>query len=379
MNRRPLPGSGSPWQAIDAQGARDIAVVGICKHAGKTTALGRLLADADALGRRVAVLSVGVDGERFDRLLGVAKPQVFAPRGALVATAVGAQDAGAASVRWLAPAGFGSPLGDVWYGEVLAPGPVVLAGVRQLAHLRAARAWLRAAGAQHVLVDGALSRAVGVHPDVCDGVVLAAGAAAGALAEVVRQTRGWVERLTLPACEGMPALDALRAAPAGGVYAVRDARGGVQADLRDGVRDGAWDGAQADVREDVREGAGPDVRGPAPDHAALLSDPMVDRSYRLFFFSGSLTDGDLLTLATRDGPVTAVVRTPLHLFAGDAARARFLRAGHSICALTRSALVSLAVNPATPFGPPLDRQVLHAALRPLVPPGTPLWDAYDDV
>ena len=152
------------WERVDALGVRDLAIVGVSKHAGKTTALVRLIEDASRTGRRLGVASVGVDGERADSVLGTPKPPIPVPTGTLFATAIGAMKEASSPVEWIEPTGISSPFGEVWVGRAAASGMISLAGVRQLSHLLLLRARFRSLGADHVLYDGALSRMIAVAP-----------------------------------------------------------------------------------------------------------------------------------------------------------------------------------------------------------------------
>ena len=67
--------------------APTITIIGLCKNAGKTTAMCRLIEELS--GEVLAMTSVGRDGERTDVVTGTEKPEIWVPEGTLFATARG--------------------------------------------------------------------------------------------------------------------------------------------------------------------------------------------------------------------------------------------------------------------------------------------------
>ena len=60
---------------------RSLAVVGLAKNTGKTETLNYVLRGLSAEAECVAVTSIGVDGERTDRVTQTEKPEIFFSRG----------------------------------------------------------------------------------------------------------------------------------------------------------------------------------------------------------------------------------------------------------------------------------------------------------
>ena len=65
---------------------KTLSIVGMCKNAGKTTVLNRLLS-LKANGEVWGLTSIGRDGESTDVVTGTEKPGIFVPQGTLIATA----------------------------------------------------------------------------------------------------------------------------------------------------------------------------------------------------------------------------------------------------------------------------------------------------
>ena len=323
------------WQRIDETGARDVSIVGISKHAGKTTALGRLIADAAEAGLRLGIASIGLDGERADSLLGIPKPSVWVPEGTLFATAIGVHRPDHAPIRWLEPIGVSSPLGEVWLGQTLAEGTIELAGVCQLAHLQALRERFHQLGAVHVLFDGALSRLIAVSPQVADAVLLAAGAAVGGVEQVVRETEDVVRKLTVPLAP---------AALAAWVKGLAECAGA------DGIKvDSRW--------------------------AEMATDDENGTQVRVWYESGAITDATLAGQIGSVTPVRMIGRDPTCLFVTREGWRAFLRAGHQLLVLERLPLLGVVVNPVSPFGDRLDRHLLRERMQAKL--NVPVWDVMD--
>ena len=68
---------------------RTICLAGMCKNAGKTTALRTILREDDGRYGPLGLTSIGRDGEREDIVTGTKKPQLYIREGTLVATAQG--------------------------------------------------------------------------------------------------------------------------------------------------------------------------------------------------------------------------------------------------------------------------------------------------
>ena len=70
------------------QGVRSLSIIGMCKNAGKTTVLNKLIAELNGSRVRLGLTSIGRDGESTDLVTRTAKPGIYVYEGTLVATAV---------------------------------------------------------------------------------------------------------------------------------------------------------------------------------------------------------------------------------------------------------------------------------------------------
>jgi hypothetical protein len=190
--------------------ARRVAIVGLAKNVGKTTALNALLEGLATGGATVGLMSVGVDGEAFDAIGGHAKPPVSVARGTLVCTSE-------ASLRYvetphdvLMTTRIRSTLGEVLVVRTNRPGDVVLSGVRHRGDVKVLTEKLFGLGVTQVVIDGAFDRIAAASPEASDAVIAATGMeVAETVGEVVDLTAAWVRRLHTPRWQGSEPLEQL--------------------------------------------------------------------------------------------------------------------------------------------------------------------------
>jgi len=176
-----------------------VAIVGTCKNAGKTTCLNALLERFGRDGLRIAVTSVGRDGEDIDAVTDRPKPRIHPLKGSLVATSRVSAQRSAARLREVATTPFRTALGPVSIYEVAGPGWVEVAGPVTVSDTVVLMRMLERLGAERILVDGAIDRRASASPKVASALVLATGMALDDdPAEVVRSTSHHVRLLTLP-------------------------------------------------------------------------------------------------------------------------------------------------------------------------------------
>ncbi len=339
------------WARAEALGVRALAVVGTNKHAGKTTLLGALLQCAPRAS--LALVSIGVDGERADVILGTPKPQIVCRQGTWVATVITANADSSAAMAWHAPTSITSPLGEVWIGQTRTPGSVVLAGVRQKEQLLALKTQFFARGAAYMLIDGALSRMAAVDSELADGVVLAVGNVRGSLQETVAVAKSALLRLRLSELEPELARQLPDLASVNGLVALPCDRDG----------ETVW-GDPLFLPE-----------------GSLLTDDFardgrVTDAHSVFYCGGAVTDAWLARIAARMRPQVVIVRSAAHLFCSDETMRQFARGGHRLRVLRSVPLLGVAVNPMTPRGGQrLERGALMRALKAEV--NVPVVDAME--
>ena len=176
-----------------------IALLGMCKNAGKTTALNRLISEYRSCGRSLAVTSVGRDGERVDLVTGTEKPPIYMHEGMLAATASKLLPLSDISREILDVTDVATPLGRVVVFKARSGGYVQLAGPSAVSEMSRLRKQLNSLGARTVLIDGALNRRSPAAGAVDGACVLCAGASLNSDMSIVVSETAFVCRvLTLP-------------------------------------------------------------------------------------------------------------------------------------------------------------------------------------
>ncbi len=178
---------------------RSVAFVGMCKNAGKTTALNRAITDSADDGT-LGLTSIGRDGEQRDLVTGTKKPSIYVREGTYVATAAGLLGNCDITREIVDMSGIPTPLGEVAILRALSDGYVEIAGPSIVALMARLSERFFALGCRRVFLDGAISRKSLAAPSVSEAVVLSTGASyASDLDFIVEDTVKAAELLLLPA------------------------------------------------------------------------------------------------------------------------------------------------------------------------------------
>ncbi len=185
------------------KGVRTLSIVGMCKNAGKTTVLNRLLSLSD--GRVLGLTSIGRDGESTDVVTGTEKPGIFVPEGTLIATAKDLLALSDITREIVETTGIPTPLGEVVLVRARSAGSVQLGGPSITAQLKAVAERFFSEGCEQVIIDGALGRKSLGARAVAEGVILCTGASYDMRMEkVVRDTANVFRVMRLKKAETVP-------------------------------------------------------------------------------------------------------------------------------------------------------------------------------
>lgn len=158
-----------------AHGRRVLFVVGTGKNVGKTVVVRALIERAARGGLRLALTSVGRDGELADVIDAMPKPRLFLQPGTIVATARDVLPRFPAS-ELLASTPLQSAAGAIVYARVRQAGYYELAGPPTASGIRRVVDALDRFGCDQIIVDGAVDRLAALAGGD-DAVVVATGAA----------------------------------------------------------------------------------------------------------------------------------------------------------------------------------------------------------
>ncbi len=316
-----------------------VSVVGVDKNTGKTECLNYLLRGLAARGRRVAVTSVGVDGERVDQVSLTAKPEITLTEGTLFSTSEKHYRGRQLVAEVLDVSRDATALGRVVTARVLAGGKVLLSGPSSNAGLRQ---WTKTAageyGAEICLIDGALSRLSPASPALSQAMVLATGAAYSASMDtLVRHTRFVCDLVDLGVSDVAPAAQEIKH----GVWALDD-RGGLH-----------------------------DLGMPSAFAMERAGGDMFAHGNR-FYVAGAL-GGRFLRAVMRAGEGAEVVVPDFtHIFVPPELFREFTARGGRVSVLQRTRLIAVCVNPFSPRGYGLDADELRGRMERSL--GVPVYD-----
>ena len=182
---------------------KTLSIVGMCKNAGKTTVLNRLLRESH--GRVLGLTSIGRDGESTDVVTGTEKPGIFVDEGTLIATAKDMLALSDVTQEIIYTTGIPTPLGEVVLVRARSAGNVQLAGPSIVSQLKTVSDLFFSLGAEQSIIDGALGRKSLGTRSVAEGVILCTGASYDMRMEkVVADTANVFRMLNLPKAETVP-------------------------------------------------------------------------------------------------------------------------------------------------------------------------------
>jgi len=338
-------------------GYSSLSIAGMCKNAGKTTALGGILRNCPD-GETIALTSIGRDGEKEDVLTGAPKPAICIRKGSVYATAEDLLPLCEAESETLARTGIFTPLGEVILLKALGGGNVELAGPSMVAQLVRLSRMFREHGADRVIFDGAMGRKSLCSRSLTEAAVLCTGAACGDSADgVVAETAHVCRLLTTPEdrdvaaeigadCSRTCSTDCSRDCSSAGA-SPRPAictfpRGGVSSNLKKVASKYVLLGSE---------------KRSYPEGADLTAALKGDGNTRILYIEGAVTDrviSPLLRMKLPDGFTIAARDASKLLLSADSARKMSLR-GMRLKVLEGIRLAAVTVNPYSAFGACFDK------------------------
>lgn len=328
---------------------RSISIIGMCKNAGKTTALNRIIREINGDGRVLALTSIGRDGEDKDLVTGTKKPGIRVEAGTLVATASDLILRHCDVTREIIETtGISTPMGDVVMLRARSDGSIQLAGPSITNQLARVREEFFRHGADVVIIDGALSRKTLCSRRVTEATVLCTGASYNKnIDTVVEDTAYHCHILTLPEADD-PALRALAAE---------------DEDFRGMVLLGAGEPWQVPAGMSLEDA----LRRPEAEGAKTV------------FFGGAMSDFLMKPLLMSSAPLkglTFAVRDSSKILLKRENFERIARRGVTLKVLDTVNLVAVTVNPFSAYGFHFSKEELMARMEARV--GLPVIDVMED-
>ena len=179
-------------------GYNAISIIGMSKNAGKTTVLGKLIAEWKESGVKAGLTSIGRDGEDVDIVTGTEKPRIFVTKGTIIATAAELLKKSDITKEILRTTGINTPMGEVVFAGARSDGYVQIGGSSIGSQIISILEDFKELGADKVLVDGAISRKTLSNPVITDAAILCSGASLNSdMDKVVKDTVFTAKLLTL--------------------------------------------------------------------------------------------------------------------------------------------------------------------------------------
>lgn len=292
-----------------------VTMIGLSKNAGKTTVLRHLMTELS--GERLALTSVGRDGETTDLVTGTEKPSLYIKEGDLFATARGMLALCDITPSVEALTGIMTPLGEVAVFRALSDGFVQLAGPSSAGQLPRLNQLFAELGAQRILIDGAAGRRSLASAGVSGCAILCAGASFDRNMDVV-------------------------AAEAAHVCALFDLKNPEPLTLRRAV-----EGEKGRLALFAPDG------DPLPLTVTETGVPLwkdLPQTPCVLWLGGAVTDAALKTLARRKSPVDVITEDPTHILAGRESVNVFQQQGNRLWVRQQLQLAAVCANPRSAGG-----------------------------
>ena len=175
-----------------------LSIVGLEKNVGKTECLNYILYRLPLHEKRVAVTSIGIDGENKDQVTSTKKPEIFLREGMYFSTAEAHYKERRLVSELVEITNERSSLGRILTAKVSVGGKALISGPSSGVSLRRWVAGMEKFGIDLTIIDGAISRLSSASPAISKAMVLSTGAAFSSnINTLVQKTKFVVEMIGL--------------------------------------------------------------------------------------------------------------------------------------------------------------------------------------
>lgn len=175
-----------------------ISLVGMSKNAGKTTVLNQLLSECTS---KVAITSIGLDGEKIDNVNKMPKPRIRVKKGSLIATAEKCLIESEILYAVHERTRINTALGNIILIEALSDGFVLVAGPSTKTKMKSLLNILKKYNTDYIFLDGALFRKSFSVKELVDAMILVTGAAYSKdMNRTIKDTKILLDQLSLKIC-----------------------------------------------------------------------------------------------------------------------------------------------------------------------------------
>jgi len=324
---------------------KSLSIIGMEKNTGKTTCLNYLLNLLKETERKVAITSIGIDGEQTDIVTRTQKPEIEIFKGMGFVTSEFFYKKKRLTAEIIDISQRSTSHGRLVLAKAVTSGKVILSGPNTTVWLKQVVEQFFASEFDFVITDGALSRKSLAAPTLSESLILTTGAAlTPILSELVRKTK-YVYQLTQIEefkTELKATLDNLET----GIYALN--------------------------RHEFKNLDIP---------STLLLDKHKSELFahgNTLYAAGIITNSLLSTLRIHKAiaDTTLIAKDFTKIFASQDVLNHYYRAGGKLKVLNKNKLIAICVNPTSPQGHKIDSQKLIEALQKEV--SVPVYDLVDN-
>ena len=310
---------------------KSCSIVGLEKNTGKTECFNYVLQRLPLENKRVAVSSIGIDGETTDQVTKTAKPEIFLREGVYFGTSEKHYLMKRLSAELLEITNENTSLGNIIIGRALTPGKILLSGPSSTNGLRRWMDEMKKYDIDLTIIDGALSRMSLASPTVSESMILATGAAYSAnINTLVQKTAFVVQMINL------------------------DLTSEDNREVFNDIKNGVWAIDEDDVIHDLKVASSLSIN--------INTDGL--KKCKTLFVSGALTDNFINHIRQNKlfNETEIVVRDFTKIFLTPMTYNSFVNGKRKITVLQKSKLIAVCVNPTSPNGIVLDSEKLCNAL-----------------
>ena len=342
---------------------KSCSIVGLEKNTGKTECFNYVMQRLPLDKIRVAVSSIGIDGETTDQVTKTAKPEIFLREGVYFGTSEKHYLTKLLTSELLEISDETTSLGNIVIGKALTPGKLLLSGPSSTNGLRRWMNEMRKYDIDLTIIDGALSRLSLASPAVSESMILATGAAYSANINTLVQKTAFVVQminLELTSQENYDTFIDINS----GVWAIDEGT----VNREHGT--GNWE-----------QGTGNEVNLVDLKVASSLSININTdglKKCKTLYVSGALTDNFINHIRQNKifNETEIVVRDFTKIFLTPMTYNTFVNGKRKITVLQKSKLIAVCVNPTSPNGIVLDSEKLCKTLSEAI--NLPVYDLKRD-
>ena len=326
---------------------KSCSIVGLEKNTGKTECFNYVMQRLPLDKIRVAVSSIGIDGETTDQVTKTAKPEIFLREGVYFGTSEKHYLTKLLTSELLEISDENTSLGNIVIGKALTPGKLLLSGPSSTNGLRRWMNEMQKYDIDLTIIDGALSRLSLASPAVSESMILATGAAYSAnINTLVQKTAFVVQMINL------------------------ELTSQENHDTFININNGVW-AIDADNDFDIEKRL-VDLKMASSLSININTEGL--KKCKTLYVSGALTDNFVNHIRQNKifNETEIIVRDFTKIFLTPMTYNTFVNGKRKITVLQKSKLIAVCVNPTSPNGIVLDSEKLCKTLSEAI--NLPVYD-----